>query len=216
MNLIFLGLPGTGKGTQAVVVAKEFAIPHIATGDLFRRAIKEDTSLGRTVKEYLDTGGLVPDGITLAMVKERLGKEDTRDGFILDGFPRTVVQAKGLAKIMAELGRKMDGVICFNVEEEILVQRLTGRRVCSNCGANYHVDFKKPQVEGICDECGKKLYQRQDDQEETVKNRLKVNKNNTLELMDYYKKQGLLVTIAATAEPSVVTANLFKVLGGLQ
>ncbi len=214
MNLIFLGLPGTGKGTQAVLVAKEFTIPHIATGDLFRRAIKEETTLGRTVKEYLDTGGLVPDEITLAVVKERLDKEDTRDGFILDGFPRTVVQAEGLAEIMAGLGRKIDAVIYFDVKEEILVRRLTGRRVCSNCGANYHVDFKKPQVEGICDECGKKLYQRQDDQEDTVKNRLKVNKNNTLELMAYYKKSDLLITIEATPEPSVVTKNLFKVLGG--
>ncbi|MBZ4688538.1 MAG: adenylate kinase [Clostridia bacterium] len=195
MRLILMGPPGAGKGTQAEKLQKELSIPHISTGDMFRKAIKEETELGKEAKKYLDSGALVPDEITVGIVKERLQEPDCNEGFMLDGFPRTVPQAEALEKTMADLDEKLDAVIYINVPKEKLIERLTGRRVCKNCGATYHVQFNPPKEEGNCDECGGELYQRSDDTVETVENRLNVYLENTRPLIDYYKEKGILKEI---------------------
>ncbi|MDA8336853.1 MAG: adenylate kinase [Peptococcaceae bacterium] len=195
MNLLIMGPPGAGKGTQAEVLVKELKIPHISTGDMFRAAISEGTAMGKKAKEYMDQGRLVPDEVVVGMVKERLGKPDTGVGFLLDGFPRTLPQAGALDETLAALGIKLDAVINVAVPRERLMARLTGRRVCRNCGASYHVMFNPPQSEGICNACGGELYQRSDDNEVSVGNRLDVYEAQTRPLIDYYQAQGVLKDI---------------------
>ncbi|MGM0436803.1 MAG: adenylate kinase [Bacillota bacterium] len=199
MNMIFLGLPGAGKGTQAKKVSTKYDIPHIATGDIFRNAIKNETPLGRKAKSYIDKGELVPDEVTIGIVRNRLQEDDCKKGFILDGFPRTINQAEALDKILEELNTELDLALYIKVPEKELIKRLSGRRVCEDCGATYHVEFNPPEKEGICDKCGGKLIQRSDDKEETVKNRIEVNREKTEKLINYYKDEGLLETIESSA-----------------
>lgn len=195
MYLILMGLPGAGKGTQAEMIKEKYNIPHISTGDMFRQAIKEETELGKKAKAYMDEGALVPDEVTNGIVEERLAKEDCNEGFLLDGFPRTIPQAEALDAITKKLNKRIDYVIHVDVPAEKLVERLTGRRVCPSCGATYHVVNKPPKVEGICDHDGTKLIQRDDDKEETVQKRLEVNIAQTQPLLDFYKEKGVLVTV---------------------
>ena len=195
MNLILMGLPGAGKGTQAEKINEKYNIPHISTGDMFRLAIKEGTELGKKAKEYMDQGDLVPDEVTVGIVKERLSKDDCKKGFLLDGFPRTIAQAESLQEILEDLSEEIDHVVNVEVPEEKLVERLTGRRVCPTCGTTYHVVYNPPKEEGICDRDGSKLIQRDDDKPETVKNRLAVNLEQTQPLLDFYKERGYLVTV---------------------
>lgn len=195
MKLLIMGPPGAGKGTQAEVLVKELKITHISTGDMFRAAIKEGTEMGKKAKEYMDKGELVPDSVVVGMVKERLSQPDCREGFLLDGFPRTVAQAEALDETLKSMGIVLDGVVNIAVPREKLMERLTGRRVCRSCGASYHVIFNKPQVEGKCNSCGGELYQRSDDNEVAVGNRLDVYEAQTQPLIDYYARQGLLLNI---------------------
>ncbi|WP_036578643.1 adenylate kinase [Oceanobacillus picturae] len=195
MNLILMGLPGAGKGTQAEKINEKYNIPHISTGDMFRLAIKEGTDLGKKAKEYMDQGELVPDEVTIGIVKERLSKADCKEGFLLDGFPRTIAQAEALQDLLSDLNQSIDYVLHVDVPKEKLVERLTGRRICPTCGATYHVLYNPPKVEGICDNDGSKLIQREDDQAETVKNRLAVNIKQTQPLLDFYEDKGYLVSV---------------------
>jgi adenylate kinase len=195
LNLILMGLPGAGKGTQAEKINEKYNIPHISTGDMFRLAIKEGTDLGKKAKEYMDQGELVPDEVTIGIVKERLSKADCKEGFLLDGFPRTIAQAEALQDLLSDLNQSIDYVLHVDVPKEKLVERLTGRRICPTCGATYHVLYNPPKVEGICDKDGSKLIQREDDQAETVKNRLAVNIKQTQPLLDFYEDKGYLVSV---------------------
>lgn len=195
MNLILMGLPGAGKGTQAEKIQAKYNIPHISTGDMFRAAIKEGTELGKKAKEFMDQGALVPDEVTIGIVKERLVKDDCKDGFLLDGFPRTIAQAESLEELLNDLGRSIDKVLHIEVPEEKLVERLSGRWVCPNCGTAYHVEFNPPKEEGKCDKDGSTLFQRDDDKPETVKNRLAVNLEQTEPLLNFYKEKGYLSRI---------------------
>ncbi|GAA0597134.1 adenylate kinase [Virgibacillus siamensis] len=200
MNLILMGLPGAGKGTQAVKINEKYNIPHISTGDMFRLAIKEGTELGNKAKSYMDQGELVPDEVTIGIVKERLGKDDCKNGFLLDGFPRTIAQAEALQSILSEMNETIDYVLHVDVPKEKLLERLTGRRICPTCGATYHVIYNPPKEEGKCDKDGSELVQREDDQEETVKNRLDVNLKQAQPLLDYYKEKGYLVKVDGDQE----------------
>ncbi|HET7629009.1 MAG TPA: adenylate kinase [Bacillales bacterium] len=213
MNLILMGLPGAGKGTQAEMITSEFGIPHISTGDMFRAAIKEETALGLKAKSFMDAGELVPDEVTVGIVKERLGKDDCKEGFLLDGFPRTIEQAEALEQILADDGRGLDYVLYIDVKEENLLKRLSGRRICQDCGATYHVIFNPPSAEGICDKCGGALYQREDDQKETVKNRLQVNNKQLQPLLDFYKKRGLLHSVNGDREIKAVFSGIRQLIG---
>lgn len=195
MNIVLMGPPGAGKGTQAERIAKKFELLHISTGDMFREAVKEGTTMGKKAKEYMDKGTLVPDEIVVGIVKERLSKPDCAGGVLLDGFPRTVEQAEALDEVMRELGMDLDAVLSIDVDEEELVTRLTGRRVCSNCGTTYHIKFNPPKVRNICDHCGGELYQRGDDTVETVKERLDVYKKQTFPLIEYYQRKGLFISV---------------------
>jgi len=195
LNLILMGLPGAGKGTQAEKINEIYNIPHISTGDMFRLAIKEGTELGNKAKEYMDQGALVPDEVTIGIVKERLSKDDCKEGFMLDGFPRTIAQAEALQDILRDLNEDIDYVINVEVPEEKLVERLTGRRVCPTCGTTYHLVYNPPKEAGICDKDGSELIQRDDDKPETVKKRLSVNIEQAQPLLDFYKEKGYLVTV---------------------
>ncbi|HLR09152.1 MAG TPA: adenylate kinase [Bacillota bacterium] len=195
MNLILMGLPGAGKGTQAEKINETYHIPHISTGDIFRSAIKEGTELGKKAKAYMDQGALVPDEVTVGIVKERLAKDDCRNGFLLDGFPRTIAQAEALQDLLLDMGKNIDNVLYIDVPEEKLVERLTGRRVCPTCGRAYHIIYNPPAQEGHCDADGSELIQRDDDKLETVKNRLDVNIEETKPLLDFYRKQDCLVIV---------------------
>ncbi|WP_027339520.1 adenylate kinase [Halonatronum saccharophilum] len=195
MNLVLLGPPGAGKGTQASRLEESYELIHISTGDIFRKAIKEETPLGKEAKGYMDEGRLVPDEVTIGMVRERLAQEDCQNGFVLDGFPRTVKQADALMEILEDLDFKLDGVINIDVSDKELIERLSGRRICKSCGATFHVKFNASQEEGVCDECGGDLYQRDDDTPETIKERLSVYSKQTEPLIDYYKQRNLLKTI---------------------
>jgi adenylate kinase len=216
MNLVLMGLPGAGKGTQAEKIVKKYEIPHISTGDMFRAAIKEGTALGLQAKAYIDRGDLVPDEVTIGIVRERLSKDDCQKGFLLDGFPRTVAQAEALENILAELNRSIDYVINIEVDKGILMERLTGRRICKDCGATYHLVFNPPAQPGVCDKCGGELYQRADDNEETVANRLEVNVKQTKPLLDFYGAKGYLRNINGQQEIDKVFADICELLGGLQ
>lgn len=192
MRLVLMGAPGAGKGTQADVMAKKLFVPHISTGDIFRAAMKAGTEMGKLAEQYISKGQLVPDEVTLGIVKDRLEEADCKDGFILDGFPRTIAQADGLQEYLASVGKPLDSVINIDVDLNSLVDRLTGRRVCKGCGASFHLMYNPPAKEGVCDDCGGELYQRKDDSEETIKNRLNVYVENSKPLIDYYAEKGLL------------------------
>jgi adenylate kinase len=195
MKLLIMGRPGAGKGTQAANIKDYYKIPHISTGDMFRAAMKNETKLGLEAKKYMEKGLLVPDEVTIGIVEERLLEDDCKNGFLLDGFPRTIAQAEALDAFLAKNGVKLDAVLDVNVPAEILVRRMVGRRVCKTCGATFHVEFNAPKVEGICDNCGAKLIQRPDDTEETAVNRLAVYDENTAPLLDFYAKKNLLKTV---------------------
>jgi len=210
-----MGLPGAGKGTQAEKIVQKYDIPHISTGDMFRAAIKDETELGLKAKSFMDKGELVPDEVTIGIVRERLAKADCEKGFLLDGFPRTVAQAEALENILAQLSKQIDYVINVDVDKEILMDRLTGRRICKDCGATYHLVFNPPAQNGVCDRCNGELYQRADDNEETVQNRLDVNIKQTKPLLDFYEGKGYLRNINGQQEIDKVFSELDELLGGL-
>ena len=215
MNLVLMGLPGAGKGTQAEQIVDKYEIPHISTGDMFRSAIKEGTVLGLQAKSFMDKGELVPDEVTIGIVRERLSKADCEKGFLLDGFPRTVPQAEALETILSDLNREIDFVINIDVKKELLMARLTGRRICKSCGSTYHLVFNPPATEGVCDRCNGELYQRADDNEETVQNRLEVNLKQTKPLLDFYETKGYLRNINGQQDIRKVFADLDELLGSL-
>jgi adenylate kinase len=215
MYLVLMGLPGAGKGTQAEKIVEKYGIPHISTGDMFRLAIKEETPLGLEAKSYMDAGNLVPDEVTIGIVRERLSKTDCEKGFLLDGFPRTVAQAEALEDIMNQLGRKIDYVLNISVDSEHLMQRLTGRRICQTCGSTYHVIFNPPKVEGVCDKDGGTLIQRQDDNEETVRNRLEVNMKQAKPLLDFYGEKGYLKNMNGDQDIDKVFEDIDQLIGGV-
>ncbi|MDM5296740.1 adenylate kinase [Bacillus pumilus] len=215
MNLVLMGLPGAGKGTQAERIVDEYGIPHISTGDMFRAAMKEETQLGLEAKSFIDKGELVPDEVTIGIVRDRLGKNDCEQGFLLDGFPRTVAQAEALEDILKDLGRTIDYVINIKVDKDALMERLTGRRICKNCGATYHLVFNPPAKEHVCDKCGGELYQRADDNAETVSTRLEVNLKQTEPLLNFYSEKGYLVNIDGGKHINDVYTDIKELLGGL-
>lgn len=208
MRLILLGPPGAGKGTQAKRIIEEFDIPHISTGDIFRKNIKEKTELGQKVEGLLAEGKLVPDELTIEIVWDRLDQEDCKNGFLLDGFPRTIPQAEALDEGLAKRGLKLDRVLNIDVDKDSLVKRLSGRRVCPNCGASYHIDNNPPKVEGICDVCQTPVIQREDDKEQTVLDRIKVYDSQTKPLVDFYNKQDLVFTVDGTLPIDEITNKL--------
>ncbi|WP_317619378.1 adenylate kinase [Apilactobacillus apisilvae] len=213
MNLILMGLPGAGKGTQAETIIKNYGIPHISTGDIFRAAIKNQTEMGIKAKQYIDKGNLVPDDVTCGIVKDRLSKDDTKEGYMLDGFPRTIDQADSLQRISKDLNRPLDAVINIDVDPKILIDRLSGRFICKNCGATYHKLYKKPKVDDTCDVCGgHEFYQRSDDKPETVKNRLDVNIKMNTPLIDFYRGLDLLYTVDGSQNIDDVTEDIDKIL----
>lgn len=213
LNIVLLGPPGAGKGTQAELIVGKYHIPQISTGDIFRANIKNGTELGKKAKEYMDKGDLVPDELVVDLVKDRIAQDDCADGFMLDGFPRTVFQAEELDKIMEDRGLKINAVLNIDVKPEKLVKRIAGRRVCRACGATYNVDYKPPQKDGVCDKCGGEVYQRADDTEETVQNRIKVYFSETAPLIDYYKKSDILVNIDGDQAEDTVFAEIAAALG---
>lgn len=212
MKIILMGGPGAGKGTQANPLVEKFNFPHISTGDMFRAAIKNGTELGLKAKSFMDAGGLVPDEVTIGIVAERLALPDCTDGFLLDGFPRTLAQGSALGQILDRLGMKLDGVINIEVAEDVLIPRLTGRRVCRKCGSSYHMIFNKPETDGVCGQCGGELYQRSDDNVETAKNRLNVYNQQTQPLIDFYQEQGLIKRINGDQPIDLVFADILKAL----
>jgi adenylate kinase len=213
MKLLIMGRPGAGKGTQAANIKDYYKIPHISTGDMFRAAMKNETKLGLEAKKYMEKGLLVPDEVTIGIVEERLLEDDCKNGFLLDGFPRTIAQAEALDAFLAKNGVKLDAVLDVNVPAEILVRRMVGSRVCKTCGATFHVEFNAPKVEGICDNCGAKLIQRPDDTEETAVNRLAVYDENTAPLLDFYAKKNLLKTVNGDQPLDKVFEDIKEVLG---
>lgn len=213
MNLILMGLPGAGKGTQAQKIVEDFDIPHISTGDIFRAAMQNETPMGLEAKKFIDKGELVPDEVTNGIVKERLADDDTKNGFMLDGFPRNLTQANALDAMLKESGRKVDAVLNIDVKPDVLMERLTGRYICKNCGATYHKIYNPTKVEGTCDVCGgHEFYQRDDDKPETVKNRLDVNIKMNTPLVDYYQSAGVLNTIDGDREIDKVYSDVHKIL----
>ena len=213
MNLVLMGLPGAGKGTQAQKIVEDFPIPHISTGDIFRAAMKNETPMGIEAKKYIDKGELVPDEVTNGIVKERLAQDDTKDGFMLDGFPRNLNQAAALDEMLAESNRHLDAVINIHVEPDVLVERLSGRFICRNCGATYHKLYNAPKVEGTCDVCGHhEFYQRDDDKEETVKARMQVYENQTAPLIDYYTAKDLVIDVDGGKPLNEVFEQISKVI----
>jgi adenylate kinases len=213
MRLVLLGAPGAGKGTQAVNLSEKLVIPHISTGDIFRANIKSGTPLGKMAKEYIDKGELVPDEVTIGIVKDRLSRDDCRKGFILDGFPRTIPQAESLDKVLSEMSVALDHVVDICVRDSDIVKRLSGRRVCPECGMSYHIDFGPPKKPDTCDGCGAKLIQREDDKEETVLNRLKTYHEQTEPLIGFYKSKGKLLVVEGQDKISDTTTEMFRVLG---
>ena len=213
MKIIMLGAPGAGKGTQAKQIADKYGVPHISTGDIFRANIKNGTELGKKAKEYMDQGLLVPDELTCDLVMDRIQQDDCKNGFILDGFPRTIPQAEALTAALEKIGQKMDYAIDVDVPDENIVNRMSGRRACLNCGATYHLISIPPKVEGICDVCGEKLILRDDDKPETVKNRLSVYHEQTQPLIDFYAKKNVLAEVDGTKDMEEVFEDIVKILG---
>ena len=214
MHILLMGPPGAGKGTQAAALVKELGVPHISTGDMFRAAIKEGTEMGKQAKAFIDAGNLVPDEVTIGIVRDRLAKDDCKKGFILDGFPRTVGQADALKGILQDLGLALDKVLNISVPSSELIERAVGRRICKACGATYHLKFNPTKVEGKCDECGGELYQRADDTAETMGNRLKKYEESTKPLIDYYTAAGVYAEVDGLQDISKVTESLVAVLKG--
>lgn len=214
MNILFMGPPGAGKGTQAERIVDQFAVPHISTGDAFRLAMKQGTPMGLKAKEYVDQGLLVPDEITNGIVRDRLLQDDCSKGFLLDGFPRTLQQAEALDGMLADSGRSLDHVINLKVDRGLLLARLTGRRICKSCGSTYHILNNPPKQEGICDKCGGELYQRSDDNEESVGTRLDQYISKTAPLLSYYEGKSLLREVDGEQDIDVVTAEIVSVLRG--
>lgn len=215
MNLVFLGPPGAGKGTQAKLVGQEIGAAHISTGDILRDNVARQTALGRKAKGFMDSGGLVPDQLVVEMVSERLSQPDCAKGFVLDGFPRTIPQAEALEKELLARGKSLDRVVYFKVDDEQVVKRLSGRRMCRGCGANYHVEYMPSAVAGRCDKCGGELYQRDDDRAETIRQRLQVYYGQTADLIEYYRKRTLLAEVDASLSPADVTDAVRAALKGL-
>lgn len=213
MKIIMLGAPGAGKGTQAKKIAAKYQIPHISTGDIFRANIKNGTELGNKAKEYMEKGMLVPDELTCDLVVDRIGQEDCKNGYVLDGFPRTIPQAEALEAALKKLGESVDYAIDVEVPDENIVRRMSGRRACLGCGSTYHIEHIPPKTEGICDVCGGKLVLRDDDAPATVENRLKVYHDQTQPLLDFYKKAGILKTVDGTQEMEAVFAAIVEILG---
>ncbi len=208
MKLIMLGAPGAGKGTQAKMIAEKYDIPHISTGDLFRYNMSSGTELGKQVKAYIDKGQLVPDDVTVAMLMDRIGQEDCRKGYVLDGFPRTIQQAEALDDALQKEGTAVDMVIDIEVDDQSIVERMSGRRTCPGCGATYHIVHNAPREEGVCDKCGEKLVSRADDAPETVQNRLNVYHEQTQPLISYYNEQGILKEIDGTMKMDAVFGQI--------
>lgn len=215
MNIILMGPPGAGKGTQADLIKANYPIPHISTGDMFRDAVSNGTEMGMEAKKYMDSGKLVPDEVTIGIVQERLNKQDCKEGFLLDGFPRTVKQAQALDQVLAQLGKRVQAAINIAVPEDILVERMTGRISCKDCKTVYHLKFNAPAKEGVCDKCGGELIQRSDDQGETVKKRLEVYAEQTNPLIEYYQKQGTFYGIDGNRASQEVFKDIEKVMGSL-
>lgn len=213
MKIIMLGAPGAGKGTQAKMLAEKYAIPHISTGDIFRANIKNGTQLGKKAKEYMDQGLLVPDELTCDLVVDRIQKEDCANGYILDGFPRTIPQAKALDEALKKLGTKMDYAINVDVPDSNIVNRMGGRRACVGCGATYHIVYNAPKKADVCDTCGEKLILRDDDQPETVQKRLRVYHDQTQPLIEYYDAAGILKTVDGTVDMEEVFSSIVSILG---
>ncbi|GGY03477.1 adenylate kinase [Streptomyces djakartensis] len=214
MRIVLVGPPGAGKGTQAAFLAKNLSIPHISTGDLFRANISQQTELGKLAKSYMDAGNLVPDEVTIAMAKDRMEQPDAENGFLLDGFPRNVSQAEALDELLETESMQLDAVLDLEVPEDEVVKRIAGRRICRNDSSHvFHVTYKQPAKEGVCDVCGGELYQRDDDSEDTVRTRLEVYHTQTEPIIDYYKAQGLVVTISALGKVEDVTTRAMEALG---
>lgn len=213
MRLILLGPPGAGKGTQASAIVEKYGIPHISTGDIFRYNIKEGTELGKKAKSYMDKGLLVPDEVVVEIVEDRLKKDDCKAGFLLDGFPRTVVQAEALDKVIRDMNISLDTVINIEVDKEILVDRAVGRRICKDCGATFHIKHNPSKKGEVCDKCGGTLYQREDDNKETVTRRIEVYLNQTAPLIEYYNKQNKIATVDGDQEISKVFKDIVISLG---
>lgn len=207
-----MGLPGAGKGTQAEQIVEKYNIPHISTGDMFRAAMKNNTELGKEAKSFMDNGDLVPDEVTNGIVRERLAEDDAKNGFLLDGFPRTVEQAAELENILSDLGTELDAVINIEVDKDVLMKRLTGRWICRTCGKTYHEIYNPPKVAGKCDLDGGELYQREDDKKETVENRLNVNMKQTKPLLDFYSEKGKLHSINGEQDINDVFVDVEKIL----
>jgi adenylate kinase len=212
MRVVLVGPPGAGKGTQAEHIAAHYGIPSISTGDIFRANVAERTSLGEIAKSYMDEGELVPDDLTVAMVRARLSRDDTHAGFLLDGFPRTLPQAESLSAMLDELDVPLDAVLKITVDDDEVVRRLSGRRICRSCGRTFHVEFDPPETEGVCDACGGELYQRDDDKPETVRRRLQVYREQTRPLVEYYEDRGLLRRVPGTGPVSDVTKQAIEAL----
>ena len=214
MKIILLGPPGAGKGTQAALLMEKYSIPQVSTGDMLRAAVQAQSPMGIEAKKHMNAGGLVPDNVVIGIVRERLQEEDCQEGFILDGFPRTRPQADSLKQVLVELGKKLDAVISLQVDTDALVERLTGRRTCSDCGKGFHLRFDPPVEDGSCRYCGGKLNQRDDDREETIRNRMKVYQQQTAPLEDYYREEGLLVAVDGMSDIAVVQQAILVALQG--
>ncbi|MCR5118304.1 MAG: adenylate kinase [Lachnospiraceae bacterium] len=213
MKIIMLGAPGAGKGTQAKMIAETYKLPHVSTGDIFRANIKNNTELGKEAKTYMDKGELVPDELTVRILLDRVAQDDCKNGYVLDGFPRTIPQAEVLDSELDKLGEKVDFAIDVEVPDENIVRRMSGRRACLKCGATYHIVHIPPKKEGICDACGSELVQRDDDKEETVKNRLSVYHQQTQPLIDFYDNKGVLKTVDGTKDSAEVFEDIKRILG---
>nr|WP_207731828.1 adenylate kinase [Clostridium sp. NSJ-145] len=215
VKIVLLGPPGAGKGTQAKSISNRYSIPHISTGDIFRKNISEGTPLGIEAKSYMDKGQLVPDEVTINMVKDRLTWEDCKNGYLLDGFPRTVAQAEALEGFLADRNEKLDTALSIEVPSSFILERMTGRRVCPSCGASYHVKFNPPTKDGVCDVCGSDIVQRKDDTEETVSERLEVYERQTQPLIDFYNNKNLLSTVDGTKAINEVFESICSILGSV-
>ena len=213
MKIVMLGAPGAGKGTQAKMIAERYGIPHVSTGDIFRANIKNGTELGREAKAYMDKGELVPDELTVRILLDRVAQDDCKNGYVLDGFPRTIPQAETLKKELDRLGESIDFAIDVDVPDENIVKRMGGRRACVNCGATYHIEHVPPKKEGICDVCGSELILRDDDKPETVQNRLNVYHSQTQPLIDFYTAEGVLKTVDGTQDMKDVFNAIVSILG---